>query len=242
MHPFDRNITVLAIEFVRMLMQWRHVSGFNIHNAVKIDRKDGKGREALAQYIIRNSFSQEKIQHIEDSGTVIYRSKMGHGKNRKNFEIFSTEEFIARITQHIPEKSFQLVRYYGWYSNRSRGDRKKKKIKAGQDVTAGATELLTITEPSIKKIPSKSWRECIKKVWEVDPLECPNCGGEMKIISFIDESLQVHRILEHLNLWQDRITKGLPPPEELEDIADAVVCEAFDDGWSRCEGTDDTQH
>ncbi|MCP3892585.1 MAG: IS91 family transposase, partial [Desulfobulbaceae bacterium] len=30
-------------------------------------------------------------------------------------------EFIASITQHIPEPSFQLVRYYGWYSNRMRG-------------------------------------------------------------------------------------------------------------------------
>ena len=45
---------------------------------------------------------------------------MSHGRNRKNFEIFDADEFIARITQHIPDKSFQLVRYYGWYSNRSR--------------------------------------------------------------------------------------------------------------------------
>jgi hypothetical protein len=48
---------------------------------------------------------------------------MSHGKNKKNFEVFSAEEFIAAITQDIPEKNFQLVRYYGWYSNRSRGDR-----------------------------------------------------------------------------------------------------------------------
>jgi hypothetical protein len=51
---------------------------------------------------------------------------MSHGRNKKNFEIFAAEEFIATITQHIPDKSFQLVRYYGWYSNRSRGGRKKK--------------------------------------------------------------------------------------------------------------------
>ena len=28
----------------------------------------------------------------------------------------------------------------------------------------------------------------IKKVWEVDPLECPKCHAEMKIISFISKS------------------------------------------------------
>jgi len=32
---------------------------------------------------------------------------------------------MADITQHILEKSFQLVRYYGWYSNRMRGERRK---------------------------------------------------------------------------------------------------------------------
>jgi len=40
-----------------------------------------------------------------------------------------------------------------------------------------------------KNPPSKTWCECIKKAWEVDPLECPKCGSEMKIISFIDERL-----------------------------------------------------
>jgi hypothetical protein len=41
---------------------------------------------------------------------------MSHGRNKKNFEVFSALDFIAVITQHIPEQSFQLVRYYGWYS------------------------------------------------------------------------------------------------------------------------------
>ncbi len=36
-------------DFIRKFMQWRHMSGFKIHNGVKIDRQDNKGREALAQ-------------------------------------------------------------------------------------------------------------------------------------------------------------------------------------------------
>jgi len=38
---------------------------------------------------------------------------MTRGRNKKNFEIFSALDYIAAITQHIPEQSFQLVRYYG---------------------------------------------------------------------------------------------------------------------------------
>ena len=51
------------------------------------------------------------------------------GMNKKigrNFEVFTPCYFIAAITQHIPDKSFQLVRYYGWYSNKMRGRRAKQ--------------------------------------------------------------------------------------------------------------------
>jgi len=36
---------------------------------------------------------------------------MTHGSNKKNFKVFSAEEFIAAITQHIPDKHFLMVRY-----------------------------------------------------------------------------------------------------------------------------------
>ncbi len=50
------------------------------------------------------------IYYINETGTVIYRSKMSHGNNsKKNFEVYTAEEFIAAISQHIPEKSFQMV-------------------------------------------------------------------------------------------------------------------------------------
>ena len=114
-------------------MDWRH-SGFSVHNKARAERDDEKGRVALAQYIIRNTFSLEKLAYNRETGTVIYRSKMSQGKSKKSTDappgvstqIYTAEEFIAAITQHIPEKSFQMVRYYGWYSNKSRGLRKKQ--------------------------------------------------------------------------------------------------------------------
>ena len=75
--------------FVKMLMGWRHVSGFNVHNEVRIKPSDEKGIENLSQYIIRNIFSLEKLKYFENTNTVLYHSKMTHGKNKKNFQIFS---------------------------------------------------------------------------------------------------------------------------------------------------------
>jgi Putative transposase len=46
---------------------------------------------------------------------------------KKNFAVFSVLDWIATRTAHIPNKGEQLVRYYGYYSNVSRGKRKKQK-------------------------------------------------------------------------------------------------------------------
>ena len=65
-------------------------------------------------------------------------------------------------------------------------------------------EIIDVSEYRPLKIPSPHWREFIKKVWEVDPLSCPKCGCEMKIISFINEVNVIRKILEHLGLWEDK--------------------------------------
>ncbi len=107
------------------------------------------------------------IHYQQQSGQVIYKSKMTHGKNKKNFEVFSAGEFIAAITQHIPEKSFQLVRYYGWYSNRARGDRQKRDQLKPHESSVEITETIEVLDVSghqPKKIPSKTWRECSKSL------------------------------------------------------------------------------
>ncbi len=82
--------------------------------------------------------------------------------------------FGRKAAQHIPERLAQMVRYYGWYSNRMRGDRQRASLL--QDETEKTefenTEAIAISNIRTKKIPPLVWRECIKKVWEVDPLLC----------------------------------------------------------------------
>ncbi|MCF6188746.1 MAG: transposase, partial [Desulfobulbaceae bacterium] len=164
--------------FIAMIMKWRHTSGFSVDNSVNIARDDDKGITNLAQYIIRSPFSTKKITYNDDTGMVVYRSKMTHGKNKKNFSISTAEEFIAAITQHIPDKNFQLVRYYGWYSNRMRGERAKQELTDKvNDNTDDEIEIIDVSKYKPKKILPPTWRECIKKVWEVDPLKCKHCQG-----------------------------------------------------------------
>jgi hypothetical protein len=127
---------------------------------------------------------------------VIYQSK--DGTSTKTFDAL---DWLAQLVTHIPHKGEQMVRYYGYYSNKSRGLRKK----AGTD---DAVPALIESEVSSKEF-RKNWARLIQKIYHVDPLLCPKCLGSMKIISFIEDEDVISKILKHLGLWE---VKQRPPP------------------------------
>ena len=49
---------------------------------------------------------------------------------KKNFAVFPVLDWIATLAAHIPDKGEQLLRYYGYYTNVSRGKRQKLKPEA----------------------------------------------------------------------------------------------------------------
>jgi len=199
----------ISRELVGKLLSWKN-SGFNIHNQVKIQSHDNHGRESLAQYILRSPFSQQKMTYREDTQTVLYRSKMNPNLKR-NFALFPVLDWIAEITAHIPNKREQLVRYYGAYSNASRGKTKKEKV---EEEPAEVTE---VPPPPVSKELKRRWSYFIRKVYETDPLVCAKCQGEMRIISFIDQGAVIKKILQHLGLWEESHAPpdGEPPKREI---------------------------
>lgn len=65
--------------------------------------------EDLAQQLLRNPFSVEKMTLESLGDIVIYRSRLNAKMNR-NFEVLPPPDFLAAITQHIPDKGAQMVR------------------------------------------------------------------------------------------------------------------------------------
>ena len=110
---------------IESMMNWHH-SGFIVYCGKAIWPHNEEGLENLARYIIRASFSQERMSYIaaNDSSDgvskVIYQSK--DGTSTKTFDAL---DWLAQLVTHIPNKGEQMVRYYAYYSNKSRGLRKK---------------------------------------------------------------------------------------------------------------------
>jgi hypothetical protein len=205
-----------------MLLGWRH-SGFNIHRSRRIAPSSREDLERLAQYIIRNPFSLDKMHPNDTGDAIIYRSGL-NPKIRRNFQVFEPCDFIAAITQHIPDKSFQLVRYYGWYSNKMRGQRLKREVEReaasaqGEPTALINVEAIDVSVFTPRRRPSRKWRELIQKVWEADPLLCPNCQQEMRIIALIDEEEVIERILRLLGLWEEPVDVSRGPPEPILEL------------------------
>jgi hypothetical protein len=73
----------------------------------------------------------------------------------------------------------------------------------------------------------RAWARLIRKVWCADSLVCPRCGGQWRIISFIDNPLVIEKVLRHLKLWHP--PERPPPPRcsrTLEPDTDFLAWEA----------------
>ena len=58
------------------------------------------------------------------------------------------------------------------------------------------------------------WALLLARIYEVLPLVCPKCGGEMRIIAFINDDLVIREILGHIGAPTSapRIAPALGPP------------------------------
>jgi hypothetical protein len=122
---------------------------------------------------------------------VLYVRKGGHdAAGAAEDERIDAEEFVARVLVQIPDPRRHLVRYYGAYSNRARGQQ-------------------PFPPPPERAALRRRWAKLIRRVYEVDPLVCPRCGSEMRVVSFITEPRVVRRIVDHLRKG-DRPAR--PPP------------------------------
>jgi hypothetical protein len=215
------------------MRQWKH-SGFNVDHSVRIEAGDHAGMQRLVEYISRCPFSLARMVTLNADGRIVYRASKGkcfpfpHTGDPvlperctvpvqtlmegipRNFEVFDPLDFLAEVTQHIPNRGEHQIRYYGWYSNKKRGMHKKD----GKSVALpGQPE----PDTAYRRKCRMTWAALIKCVYEVDPLKCPRCGGEMRIAAFIDEGVVIRKILRHCGLWKEPAPRPPPtaPPPEL---------------------------
>jgi len=122
-------------------------------------------------------------------------------------------EFIARVVDHIPEPSQQMIRYWGFYANAARGKRRKVEEVEPTSTQPSPED----TDDTFTRHARLSWAKLIRRVYEIDPLLCPFCGAEMRILAFITDFATARAIRRSLNLpTQEPEPLAHGPPHEIE--------------------------
>ena len=99
------------------------------------------------------------------------------------------------------------------------GDRARGTAPPGH--TGATASAPTPEPPSPPKRPAHYlWAVLIARIYEVFPLLCPICGGQMRIIAFITHSVDIRHILDHIGADAEppHITPARGPPlwDELD--------------------------
>jgi len=186
-----------------------NVSGFSLHANVCIPAKARRQLENLCRYVARPAVATERLSVLED-GRVSY--KLRHRwRNGATHVLFEPLDLVAKLAALVPPPRFNLVRYQGvlapgarWRksvvpsggdpgSERGCCERKREGIEGGQ-------------EGSRVHGRNYSWAELLKRVFEIDVLECPECGGRMRILCAVNPPDAIRKILDCLGL------PSRPPP------------------------------
>ena len=117
---------------------------------------------------------------------------------------------MARVLVQIPDPRRHVVRYYGAYSNRARGQRRKAEAQFQGNGPGEAEEPIPPTPE--RAALRRRWAHLIRRVYETDPLVCPRCGAEMRVVAFITEPRLIKRILDHIRR-RDRVSRSPPRPQ-----------------------------
>jgi hypothetical protein len=204
----------ISQETVDAMLQWPH-SGFSVHGAVRVETRDEAAR--LGRYMIRCPIVLERLKWDEERQEVVYTAhprKLGgpYGSEAR----WDVLDFIARMTQHIPDGGQQYQRYWGFYSNAARGKHIRdaaEDSESSEEPTADPNEDEGLA--SWKKRRRISWAQLIRKVLEVDPMLCPFCGGRLQVLSFTLELGAIRRFLASIDCeGQEPEPLGHSPPHE----------------------------
>lgn len=100
---------------------------------------------------------------------MIYRSKL-HATLKRNFQLMPGVQWLELLCKHVPDRHEHMVRCYDRYSSPARSSEHER-----PDVDEPGPE----AESQARRAVKIAWAKMIRKVYEVDPLTCPQCGARM---------------------------------------------------------------
>ena len=226
---------------------WRGTGGFSVDGSVRIEGEDRAGLERLVRYCARGPLALERLHApggmealTSPDARLVYRLPEPDMHGRQELRL-TPLELLDRLARLVPPPRIHRHRYHGVLAPNARLRSTVVAIgRPGFDdspVDVGApssphhashplappdrSDGTGLTAPTPRSRSSRMlWAQLLARIYEVLPLLCPACGGEMTIISFITLPATVQDILLHLDLPHrpPRVSPARGPPQAEFDL------------------------
>ena len=175
-----------------------NVGGFSLHANVAVGAADRAGLERLCRYAGRGPLATERLTRRRD-GRLAYRLKRPWS-NGATHVIFDPQELVEKLAALVPPPRFHMVRYHGVLAPAAKW--RSEIVPRMADADAGGPADPGPNDPNRPGSWSRnySWAQLMARVWAVDVLECPQCGGPLRILAAIQSPEAIQKILDCLGL------------------------------------------
>ncbi|EIS1700066.1 transposase, partial [Shigella flexneri] len=133
---------------------------------VYMSKKTAGGRNTaryLGRYLKKPPIAASRLAHYNGGASLSFRY-LDHKTGETATETLTQRELVARLKQHIPEKFFKMVRYFGFLASRVCGEKLPQVYRA-----------LGMDKP--EPVAKVCYAQMVKQFLSRDPFECVLCGG-----------------------------------------------------------------
>ncbi|MES9906770.1 MAG: transposase [Sedimenticola sp.] len=195
---------VLSADDAEQMQTWHNGGGFSLNAEVRIEATDRQGLERLFRYCARPIFAGDRLQWLEVGEMLIYQLPKPQHDGQTLLRL-TPAEFLDRIALLIPLPRRHRHRYHGVLAPNS-PLRKQVTERAGLPVIGDAVVSEEMPKASAGEggeevtgsLFASVWAMLLARIYEINPLVCPRCGSEMRIIAFVTEREPIGRILRHI--------------------------------------------
>ena len=184
------------------------VEGFSVHAGVCVPARDRIRLERLLRYASRPPLSTERLSLLPD-GRLLYKLKRRWSDGTTHV-IYEPMELMERLAALVPPPRFNITRFYGVLAPAATF---RPSIVPEDKTTIAPTHPGCPAKAETPKTDSArnqakrgrqprnySWAQLMMRVFELDVLSCPRCGGRMRILCAINSPTAIQKILACLGL------------------------------------------
>lgn len=175
-----------------------NVAGFSVHANVAVRAADRAGLERLCRYAGRGPLSRERLTRRRD-GRLAYRLKRPWA-NGATHMILDPPELLEKLAALVPPPRFHLVRYHGVLAPAAKWRSRIVSRWPEDDREDGVCCSGAADSESSSRPRNYTWARLLRRVFQIDVLECPRCGGRLRILAAIQSPEAIQRILGCLGL------------------------------------------